>query len=426
MKKFLSAALLFLTFISQRNINAQNYWFQTAKPNMGAIASVYVDTTGYVFTGSNGGEISGSSDQGNTWVKLNNGLHGTNLMRSILTGPKGNIFAAGTGGVWISSNHGTNWTSANQGITDAFVYSLLYVKEIDTAKINDTTFVIDTVHVLYAGTYSKGIFRSTDLGNSWSLLSGFTAATAHANDLEVNPVNGNIFAGTYFQGMFRSNDRGTTWTKINKGMENQYVEELTIDSSGNIFAGTHSGVYRSRDNGENWTKVGLDSLIVLSMANFRGSILAGTEKKGVFLSTDGGNSWTNTGIPNDAVHSLAYGRNGIAFAGTNSGSIYRTTEAVTSVKRDKDNIPDKFSLKQNYPNPFNPSTNIRFDLTQAAPVSLKVYDLLGREVAVLVNETLSSGSYSFSFDASNLKSGIYLYKIQAGNYSDVKKMIVLK
>jgi len=90
-------------------------------------------------------------------------------------------------------------------------------------------------------------------------------------------------------------------------------------------------------------------------------------------------------------------------------------------------IPKIYSLLQNYPNPFNPVTNIKFGLPKTSVVSLKVFDILGREIANLVNnESLQAGSYLFDFDASNLPSGIYYYKLSAGEFSDVKKMVLVK
>ena len=83
-------------------------------------------------------------------------------------------------------------------------------------------------------------------------------------------------------------------------------------------------------------------------------------------------------------------------------------------------------LNQNYPNPFNPTTNIGFRIAEFGFVSLKFYDLLGREVATLVNEEKPAGSYEVKFDGSGLSSGIYFYKIQTGNFIDVKKMILMK
>jgi hypothetical protein len=89
-------------------------------------------------------------------------------------------------------------------------------------------------------------------------------------------------------------------------------------------------------------------------------------------------------------------------------------------------IPSHYSLQQNWPNPFNPSTQIAYDLPQAGHVSLKVFDLLGREVATLVDEKQSPGSYCSAFDGSGLPSGIYLYRIDAGDWTQTKKMVLLK
>ncbi len=89
-------------------------------------------------------------------------------------------------------------------------------------------------------------------------------------------------------------------------------------------------------------------------------------------------------------------------------------------------IPEKFRLEQNYPNPFNPVTNLEFGISDRGFVSLKIYDLLGKEVATLVNAELNAGSYKYNFDASNLSSGIYFYKLSAKNFSETKRMILLK
>ena len=88
--------------------------------------------------------------------------------------------------------------------------------------------------------------------------------------------------------------------------------------------------------------------------------------------------------------------------------------------------PETFALYSNYPNPFNPSTKIRYAISQAAFTSLKVYTILGQEVATLISEEKTPGVYEVNFDATNLTSGTYLYKLQAGDFSETKKMIILK
>jgi hypothetical protein len=106
------------------------------------------------------------------------------------------------------------------------------------------------------------------------------------------------------------------------------------------------------------------------------------------------------------------------------GVTWSSTGAV-GVEND-DQIPTQYSLGQNYPNPFNPSTTIKFQVPNSSFVNLKVYDVLGNEVATLVNEEKSAGSYEVNFDASQLSSGIYFYKLQAGTFLETKKMILIR
>ena len=104
---------------------------------------------------------------------------------------------------------------------------------------------------------------------------------------------------------------------------------------------------------------------------------------------------------------------------------------ILPVEEEKNLIVDEFKLFQNYPNPFNPATTIRFAIpnveTGHAPsVQLKVYDVLGNEIDVLVNEEKPAGSYEVEFDASSLSSGVYFYRLKAGDYVEIRKMVYLK
>ena len=89
-------------------------------------------------------------------------------------------------------------------------------------------------------------------------------------------------------------------------------------------------------------------------------------------------------------------------------------------------VPKAFALHQNYPNPFNPATKIKYDIPKGTIVRLTIYDLTGREVEVLVNEFIAAGYHEVTFDAQNYASGVYFYKLEAGTFTDRKKMIVLK
>ena len=113
------------------------------------------------------------------------------------------------------------------------------------------------------------------------------------------------------------------------------------------------------------------------------------------------------------------------------GKMYIPTTPV-GIKKISTSIPDKFELYQNYPNPFNPTSKIRFQIKDSrhggssTNVKLIVFDILGKEVATLVNEKLQAGEYQVTFNGSNFTSGIYFYKLQAGDFSETKKMIIIK
>jgi len=101
-------------------------------------------------------------------------------------------------------------------------------------------------------------------------------------------------------------------------------------------------------------------------------------------------------------------------------------QVLDLIEENYDNLPNVFSLKQNYPNPFNPRTNIQFSIPKAEYVTLIIYNLLGQEVNTLVSEKLTPGEYKYTWDASQLASGVYIYKLEAGNFTNTKKLILLK
>lgn len=104
----------------------------------------------------------------------------------------------------------------------------------------------------------------------------------------------------------------------------------------------------------------------------------------------------------------------------------KSSELTVTGVNDNGQAPIQFNLGQNYPNPFNPSTNISYSIADRQHVSLKVFDVLGNEIAVLVNETKSPGSYSINFSAEGFNSGVYFYSLETGSFKQVKKMIFLK
>jgi hypothetical protein len=147
------------------------------------------------------------------------------------------------------------------------------------------------------------------------------------------------------------------------------------------------------------------------------------------LSVNNGTSWIEKNQGFNTIHSIYSLEivNGYIFSGTGTKSIWRRSiSEIIGVHKTSSKIPDRYSLFQNYPNPFNPSTTIKFQIERLGFVNLTVYDMNGRLIKTLVNEELSTGSYETIFDAGKYSSGTYFYKLEAGSFSAVKKMILIK
>ena len=241
----------------------------------------------------------------------------------------------------------------------------------------------------------------------------------------------NLFAGTEHGGVYLSTNSGSIWTAVDSGLTNTYV--FALASSGtNLFAGTDGGgVFLSTNNGANWTAVnsGLTNSDIRTFTAIGTNVFAGTSGGGVFLSTNNGTNWiaVNSGLTNTIVFALTVSGTNL-FAGTYGGGIWRRSlsDMITSVEQTVTQLPMRFVLYQNYPNPFNPGTTISFNLLSKSYVSLKVFDVLGREVATIVSEEMPTGSYSRKWNASNMSSGIYFYHLQAGSFTETKKLVLLR
>ena len=149
----------------------------------------------------------------------------------------------------------------------------------------------------------------------------------------------------------------------------------------------------------------------------------------ILHTTNGGIAWTiQTACTNEDLYAVSFTDEKIGNIVGDNGTIFRTTNGgSTSVFDEKGIEPlKKYILSQNYPNPFNPGTIINYKVGSKQYVSLKVYDLLGKELATLVNTEQLAGNYEVEFDGSNLSTRVYFYRLQIGNFVDTKKMILLK
>jgi hypothetical protein len=171
-------------------------------------------------------------------------------------------------------------------------------------------------------------------------------------------------------------------------------------------------------------------------AGYNDNIFAGA----FWVFTRSGGVWTQQGtklVGTGAVgsgyqgYSVAISSEGTAIEGgyadnNNAGAVWVFHNPTISVRNISQEVPKSLSLSQNYPNPFNPTTNIRFDIPTTSNVKLVIYDMLGREVTTLVNEKLNAGTYQADWDASNYTSGVYFYKLSAGDFVQSRKMMLIK
>ncbi|MEO8169154.1 MAG: T9SS type A sorting domain-containing protein, partial [bacterium] len=217
----------------------------------------------------------------------------------------------------------------------------------------------------------------------------------------------------------------------NTGLTNTNVTALG-SSGGYLFAGTRQssieGVFRSSDNGDNWTLVQAIPFVT-SIVTIGSTIFVGSFGDGIWRSTNYGTTWgqINEGLSSSAYYVLSLSANGqYIFDGTNNANVWRRPLSQVVSVYQSDESPGAFRLDQNYPNPFNPSTTIKFQIPRAGDVSLKVFDVLGREVSVLANEKLEAGRYQRTFDAAGLASGVYFYRLQAGGFTLTKRLLLMR
>ncbi len=150
---------------------------------------------------------------------------------------------------------------------------------------------------------------------------------------------------------------------------------------------------------------------------------------GVILrTTNAGLQWTTQ--PSGTINDL-YGVNFInANTGTAvgiGGAILKTTNGgATIIQKINSTVPSSFKLLQNFPNPFNPVTTIRFNIANAGFVKLSVYNILGKEIETIVNESMSEGTYETKWDASSYPGGVYFYRLETDGYSETRKLVLLK
>ena len=405
--------------------HAYGQWIHLGGPFSHADVYAIAVSGGNILAGAGAGGVFLSTDNGTNWKAVDSGLP-ANTGVNCLAASGSNIFAGTAGGIFLSTDNGTSWTAGNSGL-----------------KNNTVTCLAGSGGKIFAGTIGGGVFLSTNNGAKWTAVnSGLT--NTRVNCLAVS--GGSIFAGTganmvgYCGGIFLSTDNGTSWKAVNSGLPASPacigVVPLAVSGS-SIFAGSMSGgVFLFTDNGTSWKAVdsGLPATPwVKCFAVSGSSIFVGTNG-GVFLSTNNGTSWTavNSAVDsslwvNSPVMSLAVSGSDI-FAGTVNWGIWRRplSEVVSIIPQNQQIIPLQTRLRIAASGSLHSGVMLNYSIRSRCIVHLGIYTIAGKQVALLEQGEREPGEYAFKFDTGRIPAGFYVCRFLAGNYQESNRLLVVK
>jgi len=384
------------------------------------------------------------------WFGSNNGFSDYNFP-SVLAADSVVIAGSDAHGVYMSRNYGTTWNQISQLGTTSSSYSFRYDSEriylltsqgLCYSTNKGITWNIMSVPVfdasnnfcprgdiIFLGT-NQGIYKTTNFGVNWIRSdNGIPSYYIFSNCIFTNNNFGLVqiwnLSAEYV--MYKTTNNGANWSLIQNPGGAQNMLTYLVENQNILYAGTEHGLYTSTNSGNNWVQAsnGLPSIPVEGFVFRDNFIYVAMGSTNVFRSTDNGLTWQsyNEGITTGVLRSMTSGGPYLFASGE---GVFYIRNFQTDIRICSGSIPDKFSLSQNYPNPFNPATSIKYSVSSIQSVKLSIYNILGKEVETLVNEKQSAGTYEVNWNASNYPSGIYFYRLQAGDFTETKKMILIK
>lgn len=400
-----SSIVLLTVFFSIPSAMAQ--WVATNVPSNLTVLCLAADA-GSVYAGTDGNGIYLSTDGGANWGQMSTGL---TTQKVTAIGFSGTYIYVGTNGngVYRSSDHGGSWAQTNSGLTSLNIR--------DLAVHGSSVFV---------GTTTGGVFRSVDSAQTWAQVNaGFATVSVRS----LLSRGGLLFAGTQGDRVYRTSNDGVSWTNVSNGLPQTTDYCLLSGNSTLLFVGTGGSYYRSNSNGDAWITIGqiAGTSFTTALSAGENTLFAGTYNTGVFRNAVGDTGWasTNDGLTNLSIRSLLI-TGTYLYAGTTAGLWRRPISEVTATDVIPASLPGPFVLEQNYPNPFNPSTTIEFTIPHRNLATLKVFNLLGEEVETLVAGELTAGKHTVRLHGSGRPSGIYFLQLQAGEFVQIRKLILLR
>ncbi len=338
-------------------------------------------------------------------------------------------------GLIATTTGGTNWSYMyNSAGTDTVLFSKMCIGVYNSMwlvgnVVYNTTFGQPAVIRCANLTGLGAQFKRLVLPSSWSTYRLSSVWAQDSNNCLVSVVTSNPGI------IMKTTNGGVNWTNISINMETWNL--IGSDENNNVFAiGQLNGastIYSSSNFGTTWNPVysnsGTGALYGIGEEFIRDTMYAVGQNGTVVRSINSGYSWalqsSITGNQLNAVYNKHHNTK-FAFAVGDNGIMIKTTNGGIWVQNISTEVPAAFALEQNYPNPFNPETKIKFDVAKQSDVKIIVYDITGREVQTLVNENMKPGVYEVTFEGSGFTSGVYFYKLQTENFTETKRMILVK
>jgi M6 family metalloprotease-like protein len=358
------------------------------------------------------GTILRTTNGGETWTSQTSGT--TENLYGVSFADANTGTAVGLNGTILrTTNGGETWSSQSSGTTD----NLFSVSVFD---VNTATAVTGTGTILHT---------TDNWATCTSQPSGTTNGLRGLSFTDANRGTAVGFNGT----ILRTTNGGEMWTSQTSGTTNNLYGVCFTDANTGTAVGLNGTILRTTNGGDTWTSQTsgrTNNLYSVSFTDANTGTAVGLNGT-ILRTTNGGETWTSQ---SSGITKYLYG---VSFTGANTGTavggggtiLCTTTGGVTWAEdKDKktDDVPTRYTLSQNYPNPFNPTTVIEYQIPNQSFVTLKIFDLLGREVATLVNERKDAGTYSVQWNASGFSSGIYFYRLEANEKRDIKKMVLMK
>ncbi len=401
------------------------------------------------------------------WIELNTGV--TSRLNSISSIKQITTWACGINGIVIKSfNSGNTWQNGNlNGIPPNVDLNHIYCISADTilssGNVQSNTFLFKTIdggsswetvlqqlngkfNSLHFIDQNTGILVGDPVGGRWSIWKTINGGNnwdstglvlAQSNN-EIGFANslwatGNkIWFGTDNYRIYRTGNLAGNWLSFSTGNEKKSAS-LWFDFDYNIGFSGYENMIKTINSGNTWfieIIPGTGNINgVTGSAHSRLNWAVRNDK--IYVNPHNENIWLyDYTAPAGNYTFISIERNGYfsgaVFAARDNGGISRTYFLTIGINTISTSIPNEYKLEQNYPNPFNPKTIIKFQIPNLSDLKLIIFDILGKEVAALVNEQLKPGTYEVDFDARSLPSGVYFYKLIAGVYSETRKMILVK